>query len=277
MARKRKTKQPTWTPRQRSALSIALGLGFGLWCAFTTFGVVNRYQLSVALAEEEKLVEVLVTTRPLRSGMKIQADDLVALPIALEMWTEGMATHPGQVVGRYARERILPNEVVRRERLADPENGIGLNAVLPRGMRAISIEIADAQALGGHLEPGSFVDIAATFLPDGDEDQIATHTVAQGLFVLAVNEKPVQLTPQEEREVQRASRPTVTFLVRPEDAKRLAFAELATHLNLTLRSPLDVAFAQTPGADLDDLFAIYDAQRSDRDQSPREAVVKSLR
>lgn len=256
--RKKKQKKVPWTPRQRSLAGAVIGLSLGVWGAMTVYGVVTQYQVELAQAQVEPTVEVLVAARDLPVGMRIKERDLVRVALPEHLFVEGMVTHPAQILGEVPKEPMLADEPFRKERLAVPEEGIGLNAVVPFGMRALSVEIADAQALGGHLTPGTFVDVTLTYLPDNDTEQIVTRTVAQALFVLAVNADPVELTPQQEREVRKTPRPSVTFLVDPEQAKELTFAEQVGTLSLTLRNQLDSAYAHTTGVSMDSLLAHYD-------------------
>ena len=99
-----------------------------------------------------------------REGRSIAGDQVVQIPPKL--LPEGVFLTPERVVGRIPRERVLANDLVRAERLSDPESGVGLETVIPRGLRAISVDLADGPALSGFLQPGSYVDVMATFTPE---------------------------------------------------------------------------------------------------------------
>lgn len=244
-------------PWSRSGLAFlaAAALGLAGAAAFVTLSDVYQLEMQVA-TQTAPPVTVVFAGRTLNPGVKVQADDLFGLAIPGDLVVPGMVTDPKQIIGRYPREKILFNEVVRVDRIADPDRGQGLNAVLPRGTRALAVEISNAEALSGMLQPGSYVDIVATFFGD-DREQPQTRTIAQGVFLLAVNENQVQLTPQEQREVRRMPRPAVTFLVSPEEAHLIVFADQVGTLQLAARNGLDNAYAQTSGADLTGLLEAY--------------------
>ncbi|MBK7757724.1 MAG: hypothetical protein IPI35_15250 [Deltaproteobacteria bacterium] len=62
------------------------------------------------------------------------------------------------VLQRTPKERVLVNEIVRSERLARREAGIGLNAIITPGKRAVSVAIAAEEAVAGFIQPLNYVD-----------------------------------------------------------------------------------------------------------------------
>jgi pilus assembly protein CpaB len=165
------------------------------------------------------------------------------------------------VVGRIPRERILANEFVRSDRLADPVAGVGLNAIIPRGMRAISINIADGQALSGFLNPGNYVDLLVTVQPDvvGEAARSTakpeTNTLLQAVFVLGVNSR-MRNESRDDAKARGRNRPSVTLLTTADQAEQVAHAENMGEVTLTLRNDLDVTYADLSGVDIDDLRSV---------------------
>jgi pilus assembly protein CpaB len=151
---------------------------------------------------------------------------------------------PEQAVGRVPRERILSQEFIREERLADPEAGVGLNAIIPRGMRAISINISDGSAVSGFLNPGNYVDVLVTI--EGDDNREAeTNTLLQAVTVLAVNNRLGNTTSESSGDRSRAS---VTVAVTPDLAEKLTHAVAQGTVTMTLRNDIDVTHVETHGA-----------------------------
>lgn len=203
-------------------------------------------QLQEAERPEDKVM-VIVSSRVLYQGVTITEDDLYAVEIPPRFLTDGVFLSPEHVVGRLPRERILANEFIRAERLSDPESSIGLNAVIPRGMRALSVPISGGQALTGFLQPGNYVDVLQT----GSE---TTSILMQAVFVLAVDsrmEKETALEAMKRRGQQGAN---VTFLVTAEQAEVIVSAQAAGLLTLALRNDLDVNYAKTSGIDSEGLL-----------------------
>ena len=119
---------------------------------------------------------VIVASRDLYQGVSITEEDLYAVQILPRYLPEGVFLSPEHVVGPIPRLRILANEFVRAEALADPETG-RLSDVLPVGMRAVSVPARGETALEG----GNYVD--AWWTPDGAEPC----AVVQVAFVLTVD------------------------------------------------------------------------------------------
>lgn len=255
MARK---KSPRFTPSSWQISSVGLGTGVLLALAggFILVNLVQAYEQAMLRAKvADDHVTVVYAARDLNPGVVIQAEDVFVAKIPGRFVHADALRFPELVVGRYTRERVYANEALRPDRMSNPEDGEGLNAIIPHHMRALSIELSDGAALGGHLEPGNYVDMLATFQPDDDLDAPRTLTTAQQIFVLAVNDRPVGLTPQETRMKTGPFRPSVTLLVSPQEAERIVHADRDAVVRLTLRNDLDKRGLMSKGVDVDELLA----------------------
>jgi pilus assembly protein CpaB len=153
-----------------------------------------------------------------------------------------------RVVGQVPRERILKNELIRPERLADGHAGVGLNAVVARGMRAISVDLRGADAVTGFLTPGNYVDVLVTIEDAAGMEH--TEALLQSVFVLGVNSRAENET-DEEVARRGKQKPAVTFMVTPEQAEQIAYASELGDLSLALRNVQDVIYNAIPAADVD--------------------------
>ncbi|MEZ4321458.1 MAG: Flp pilus assembly protein CpaB [Myxococcota bacterium] len=273
----KKKRQPWKVPEVATSRKALFGVVGGCLLGLVGFAalqtLIEDYKSRIdAAAAPVETAFVMVAARELAVGVRVDIDDVFAVALPVEHITPDMARIPQQIVGRYPRERILPNEFIRSQRLADPDRGDGLNALLPREMRALSIELSNGAALSGHLQPGSYVDVLATVFPDGEEEEVTT-TLVQGLFILAVNERSIILTPQEEREARQIPRPSVTFLVTPEEAEKVTLAERTAMLHLALRNDLDDKYAETHGVDVDALLGRLGL----KDEEPVATVARAPR
>ena len=240
----------------RALVFIGMAVVLGAFALVGLYQLISRYQEKIDEAKRpEDTVMVIVAARDLYQGVTITEEDLYAIQIPPRFLPEGIFISPEHVVGRIPRERILANEFVRADRLADPESGVGLNAVIPRGMRAISVEIRDGAALSGFLNPGNYVDMLVTITPDTDEKGNAkedpeTKTLLQAVFVLGVNSR-MQRDTEEDIEDRGPQKPSVTLLVTADDAEKVAHAENVGEIRLSLRNDLDVNFNDNlPGVDV---------------------------
>jgi pilus assembly protein CpaB len=239
----------------RALIFLAMAITLGSVSLVALYKLITNYQARIDEAKRpEDTVMVIVAARDLYQGVTINEEDLYAVQIPPRYLPEGVFLSPEHVVGRIPRERILANEFVRADRLADPESGIGLNAVIPRGMRAISVNISDGAALSGFLNPGNYVDLLVTLESEEDKSaQPETRTLLQAVFVLGVNSRMQKESREEASEKRGKQKPSVTLLVTADQAEQVAHAENMGEIRLSLRNDLDVNFASLPGVDVEDL------------------------
>jgi pilus assembly protein CpaB len=240
----------------RILVILGIALVLGIVALFGVYSVIQGYQATILEAQKpEATVIAIVAARDLYQGVEITEEDLYAVEIPPQYLNEAIYQSPEHVVGRVPRERILANEFLREERLADAKAGIGLNAIIPRGRRAVSINVSDAFGVSGFLNPGNYVDLLVTIEnresgAGSKSENTETKTVLQAVYVLAVDTRTgSKSTPKEgeeteqtieEKQAQRRLRPSVTLSVTPEEAEQVAFAESQGTITLSLRNDLDV-------------------------------------
>lgn len=272
MARKKKKEESSSASGPIRALAFAaVAMVAGVLSIVVLYNLINSYQSQIAEAKKpEDTVMVIVAARDLYQGVTITEEDLYAVEIPPRFLPENVFLSPEHVVGRIPRERILANEFIRADRLADPESGIGLNAVIPRGMRAISVAITDGRALSGFLNPGNYVDVLVTITPEakGGAENRETKTIMQAVFVLGVNSRMGNETEEEAGTKRGKNVPTVTLLVTAEGAETIAYAETMGAITLALRNDLDIAYAETTGVDVDALRKKLEKPKVKRTRAP---------
>lgn len=242
----------------RAMIFMVVSVIAGVAALVIVYKLIQGYQERIAEAQKPAdTVMAIVAARDLYQGVTITEEDLFAVEIPPQYLDETVFRSPEHVVGRVPRERVLANEFIREERLADADEGIGLNAIIPRGMRAISINVADGAALSGFLNPGNYVDLLVTLRTQGQGTEV-TETLLQAVYVLAVNSRLTAETHTAEdadRETARARetkrfKPSVTLAVTPDQAEQVAHAEKEGKITLALRNDLDVGFAEVDGANV---------------------------
>lgn len=235
--------------RIKALVFLMVSMVAALLAAVVIFTVIRNFQAQLREARKPpELKEIIVAKRILWPGETIEPDDLdrklypprfippEAIPVA------------ESAIGRVPLERILGGEFVRDERLANREAGRGLNAIVPAGMRAISLDISGGSAVAGFLNPGNYVDILVT-IHDG-EKVLNTITLLQAVTVLAVNDRlgnAKRLTAEEEKAAKQNKsakkkkvRPSITIAVTPDQAEKVIYANEQGSITLTLRNDIDV-------------------------------------
>jgi pilus assembly protein CpaB len=262
---KQKQQEESTNTGLRALVFLMLALIAGGAATVTVYQLIESYKRQIAEAqkpEETKLV--IIAAADLFTGVTITEQDIVGVQVPVKYLPsmEGVPdyfTSHELVVGRVPRERILANEYIRPGRLADGEQGIGLNALIEKGMRALSINIANGRAVSGFLNPGNKVDILVTLKDDeasGEEaKERQTLTLLQAVPVLAVNTRMVQDEPVEsdkdkkkKKKKTKEGKPSVTLLVTPEQAEQVAHAERIGTITLALRNQEDGDFVDENGS-----------------------------
>ena len=162
----------------RATLFLVGSLLGAVLAAFAVMRVVQSAQDEVAAARKgPDTVPVVIATRTLDMGLTITDDDVTIRHLLPEMVAnDTVYTDANVVIGRTPRAKILPNEPVRRERLASADAGVGLNALIRKGMRAMTVQV-DHQSGGG---ASSTVGFRASGAPTGACETVAPGSVVTG-------------------------------------------------------------------------------------------------
>jgi pilus assembly protein CpaB len=124
-------------------------------------------------------------------------------------------------------------------------------------MRAISVGIAGGAALGEFLEPGNYVDMLVTLMPQNEEQNressVETHMMLQSVHVLAVGDIHGGMSSNDRnREGQSAS---VTLSVTPAQAEKISYAMSVGQITLSLRNDMDdETIEDSKGVGVDDIL-----------------------
>ncbi|MCB9690468.1 MAG: hypothetical protein H6736_01510 [Alphaproteobacteria bacterium] len=171
--------------------------------------------------------EVVVARRDLAPGHELQAADVYLAWMPDDFVPPGTFRSVEEVVGRVPMEVLLADGMVRAERLVAEEAGVGLQALVPRGMRIVRLELPRPH---GHIQPGSQVDVV-----DADGRCI----VGQAVHVLATEDGAQGVT------MEPWTRAPAHFLHVAVEAGTVGrFAALGpARTEVLLRNPIDVRVA----------------------------------
>jgi pilus assembly protein CpaB len=229
--------------RGKAAVFLVLALGVASLASLAVYEVLqeSRRQLEAAQAPPETF-PVVVATRDLAMGVPIGLEDVVVRTVLPDMIPPS-ATFASleEVVGRTPRERVLGNEMIRMERLARRDAGIGLNALITPGKRAMSVTTNVSTSVAGFIRPGNFVDVLVSIAPDLEEleAEFITQTILQQVKVLAVGATLEREDP-EKKAPTGTHQNSLTVELSLEEAERLALADSKGTLYVVLRSDVDI-------------------------------------
>ena len=204
---------------------LALALGF-----FASVYVYRNLQSGTRSADAG--VDVIVAADDLQVGAKVEERDIRIIKVPAADLPPTAPRKRADVLGHGVIIPIAKGEFILPNRLAGENAGSGLPALIPPGMRAVSVRVNEVVSVAGFVTPGTRVDVLLTGTPGGGEQQ--TTTVLQNVAVLASGHT---LERTSTGEAQTTA--VITLLVSPDDAQRLTLASSEGHIQLALRNPLD--------------------------------------
>jgi pilus assembly protein CpaB len=220
----------------RALIGIAAGVVLGLIA-----GTFVYTEFKKALAVKPVVASYLVVAAtPLPLGTRLQPQHLRLIP-----WPAGEPLRDGftrieDCVDRALVAAAVENEPILESRLAPKEAGAGLPAIIPEGMRALSVAVNDVVAVAGFVVPGTTVDVLVTGSVAGGNSSI-TRTILENVRVLAAGQKIEQ-----DKDGKPQTVPVITLLVTPEEANKLAMASTQGKIQLSLRNTMDTKRADPP-------------------------------
>jgi pilus assembly protein CpaB len=216
---------------------MLLGLAVAVVVAFLLSTVVYRQFQKASSVKPVITGHIVVAAKPLVLGTRVDASNLRLIPWPSGEPVAGMFTRIEDCTDRALMADVATNELILDNKLAPKEAGAGLPAVIPQGMRALSVAVNDVVGVAGFVTPGTMVDVLVTGKIEGGshgtEDTI-TRTILENVRVLAAGQKIEQ-----DREGKPQTVPVITLLVSPEDAGRLAMASTEGKIQLALRNTVD--------------------------------------
>ena len=206
---------------------VALALG-----AFVSF-VVYKNVLSRSSAGNEPGADVIVAANDIQVGAKLQDGDIRMVKVPASVVPPNSFRSRSQIVGRGVILPIQKGEFILPSKLAAENAGSGLPALIPPGMRAVSVRVNEVVAVAGFVIPGTRVDVLLTGNPMGANEPQTT-TVLENVAVIAAGQRLERNAAGEPQ-----STPVITLLVSPDDAQKLTLASSQGHIQLSLRNPVD--------------------------------------
>jgi pilus assembly protein CpaB len=213
-------------------LFVVLAVALGLGAAFLMFLVLS----SARSGRSRGLVPVVVASSDLTYGTKLEQSQLRVVNFPKESVPEGTYSSIDSVVGNTTKIFLAAREPVLRSKLSTQGGGLSLR--VSQTMRASSVDVRLASSVSGFIVPGDRVDVLVTIDRSGSGgglNEAVTRTILQNIEVLAAGPK----TEQKDKQDKPADMQTVTLLVDPEGAERLALGMHEGKVHLTLRNPED--------------------------------------
>ncbi len=219
----------------------AFAVIFGIVSAIGAFMSKNN------TAPAQKTVTVVTAGQDLAWGTLLTEHHLVTTSYLEGSVPVGAVTRIEDALGRTNRENLVAGQALIASRLTEPGAGRGLPPLIPKGMRAVSIQTPTVSSgVSGFVMPGNKVDVVLTMYGQHRDDSSGggrTLTLLQNVSVLAVDQS---IEAPSENVMDLKQMRTVTLVVSPIQAQELDLGQNRGVLRLTLRNPNDEVIEQVP-------------------------------
>src|SRR5207245_267509 len=161
--------------------------------AFVSFTVYRRLNAPGA-ANVPPGDNIIIAAANISLGAKIEDKDVKVVQLPAADLPPRHFRQKSQVLGRGVIVPIAQGEYVLPEKLAGENAGYGLPALIPTGMRAVSVRVNEVIGVAGFVVPGTRVDVLLTGSPSGSGGERTTTVLEDIAFDRGVSTpaKPMQ-------------------------------------------------------------------------------------
>jgi len=223
---------------------LGLAIGSAVVAGLLAKGFIGKKpDKEIVEVNKVKTVDVLVASKDINMGERFVDGSTVWKPWPMANVTDPMITRDEKpdakeaYLAARARLAVYEGETILEKKLVLPGQTGFMSAILPKGMRAISVAISEHSAAGGFILPNDRVDVILIRKldnPQGNEKIVTSETVLSNVRVLAINQTYRQ--DKESETVTVAEGKTATLELDPRQSEIIAMIETAGELALALRS-----------------------------------------
>lgn len=248
----------------RSVLVALLGIAVAGGSAYGA-KIMIAAETPVAAESRSDLARVVVATRDIPFGQTIQEQMLQVIDWPRSALPPGAIEDPALLVPktgqppRRAKFGMAAGDLVLASKVSEFGAKVTIVQTLGPNTRAMAIKVDAETAVAGFVTPGDTVDILLT---QGHNEDLRSVTILQNIRVIGVDQE------SDANAEQPVIARTVTVEVSPDEAQRLALAQEAGTLNLSLRTLDGAADAPMQTVRLSDLL-------NEQSPAPPEEAAKS--
>jgi len=215
--------------KTRTVTLFILSVAFAVGAAWIANNWISSQKTTVA--KQEKVGQpVVLAALDIPYGHTIERRHLKVVMMPEDVAPVNSFRSVDDVVGKVSTNILLPDEIIRTERVSDHLEGATLAALIDPEMRAFTVRVDDVVGVAGFLLPGNRVDIISS--RSRGKGNVSSTTLLKDIKVLAVDQ--TARTDKNDPVVVRA----VTLELTPREAEKLAEARGEGSIQLTLRNPV---------------------------------------
>ena len=222
---------------------LGLAIGAAVLAAFLAKGFLGKAEpQQIVEIDKTEVVEVLVAAKDIKVGGLMDRSAVRWQKWPKDIVKSGMIskkTDPDAMKkfeAARARATIYQGEPMNDRKVVYAGESGFMAAVLPKGMRAISVRVSVETGAGGFILPNDRVDVLLT-LKGGSDTKSTTNTILMNVRVLAIDQSFAETAKGEKNFDEKIN--TATLELEPRQAEVIALAESSGQLSLALRSMAD--------------------------------------
>ena len=236
----------------KTSITFMVAIVLGLITAKVGLDMMKKYRNGAAPTR------VVVAKKDMELGYVIAAEDLELKEMPASFVPAKAMRDMKVAVGRTVTASVIKDYPLVETQLAAPGAGAGLQAMVPAGMRLVTVDVSESSGVAGLLTPGCKVDVIAT-LRNGD--QSLARTIVQNVKVQFVQRGRVSSSsgrvnanaPAETGPVK-----TVTLVVTPKEAVQIELANSSGKPRLVLRGNADTTEGESAQVSQNELLGLPD-------------------
>src|SRR5262245_23344003 len=215
-------------------LAVAVVIGLGAM-------KLSQAMLAPGKKSNEESQDVLVAARDFKDDEVLKPEMVKVIQMVKSNVPPGSFKAFKDVEERWVKTAMLADEVLVEKKLGPKGTPPGLVAKIPKGMRALAIDVTEQSGVSGFILPGHHVDVVR--FENSEKNDIRGETILQDVLVLAAGQL---FSRPDERAVQSR---TVTLALSPGDVHILVAARARGALSLSLRGVNDHAMVEVKKAE----------------------------
>lgn len=233
-----------------------------------------------AAAVQKSITTVVIAKQDINTGTVIKEAMLKEVNTYKDSLQPRAATTIDRVAGKIAIAPIAQGEQVLLNKLTIPGQETTLSSKIPRGKRAITLQIDNISSVGGMIRPGDHVDVMGVvpipvMTAEGKQaSQLTTLPLFQDILVLAVGQEYTAAVAAAKpgAGATASPNPAITLALSPQETSLITFVQEQGKIRLVLRSPEDTQVQPAVPATWDTLFRAVMPQMAQENQKPKNRV-----
>jgi len=220
--------------RLRSVIITMVGMGLAGASLYASQELLRIKPATASIdSQSPALVRVVVAAQEIPFGSVIDGSVLTTIQWPAEavppgVFSEYSALLPEDInKPRRAKRAMAQGELILQSKVSELGEKVTITQTLAPGNRAMAIRVNAQTSVGGFVTPGDVVDVVLTTTDGGG---LKALTILQGIRIVGVDQEAGEFS--ESASIAK----TVTVEVTPEQGQKLALAQRAGTLSLSLRS-----------------------------------------